>query len=264
MSIFKSFIWMFETDNFWKRVKQLFLIVILLYILSILCYFAGKIEGIGYIAKQVFYLGSILSVTFSWLILQGYFWNLTSNVISRDVDIVANNVYSGKIKNVYTIHLPEFKPIKFLWRGFASVVASILMVLPYSVLVFSTIFTASFSMPWDNIQMYHRIYTISYNLLYLFFFLFMPALLWNYAKQNSVVAVWNIPKAVYIVENYFLNYVGHTVIFILFYMLNCAVLLAIFKLFGNTVMYLASGILYIYSLHVYAYLLGTITPVSEG
>ena len=129
-------------------------------------------------------------------------------------------------------------------------------------LVYSTIFTESFTMPWDNIDSYHKLYSASYNLLYLFFFAFMPALLWNYAKQNSVFAVWNVPKAVYIIENYFFRYIWNTILFVLFYLLNFFVLYQIYQQFGNIV-YLAAGILYLYSLHVYAYLLGTLTPLND-
>jgi len=271
MSIFKPFIWMFETENFGKRIAQLFAVTVLLYILSIACFFAGNMLN-GCVERYFLYSGSILFFIASWLILQGYFWELTSNVISRDVDIAANNIYSGKIKNVYTVHLPDFKPMTFLWRGIASVVASILMVLPYALLVFSTTFTGTFLLPWDNINTYHSTYALSYNLLYLFFFIFMPAMLWNYAKQNSVVAVWNVRKAVFIIENYFFKYVGHTILFVLVYVLNCFVLFCIYNILTawnvndvcGLLLYFISAVIYLYTLHIYAYLLGTITPVCEG
>ena len=262
MQILKPFIWMFETENFWKRIVQLLAVQILFYLLACVFNYLGKFQDISYVLKIVFYILTILSLVLPWLILQGYFWNLTYNVISRDVDIKANSVYSGRVKNVFTIHLPEFKLATFLWRGFASVIATIIMIFPYAMLVYSTIFTESFTMPWDNIDSYHKLYSASYNLLYLFFFAFMPALLWNYAKQNSVFAVWNVPKAVYIIENYFFRYIWNTILFVLFYLLNFFVLYQIYQQFGNIV-YLAAGILYLYSLHVYAYLLGTLTPLND-
>ena len=144
---------------------------------------------------RIFYISSSL-------VVQGYFWELTSSIISRDVDIVANNIYSGKIKSVFVISLPDFKPAKFIWRGFASIVASIMMVLPYALLVFSTAFTDVFTLPMLEIGNFHSIYAICYNLLYVFFFAFLPAMLWNYAKENSVFAVWNIRKAVYLLGTY--------------------------------------------------------------
>ncbi len=263
MFILKPFIWMFETENFWKRIVQLLAVQLLFYILASVFNYFIMLQDISFILKMLCYVLMFFSLVVPWLIFQGYFWRLTANVISRDMDIQSNSIYSGKVKSVFTIHLPEFKPAEFLWRGFASVIATIVMILPYAMLVYSTIFTESFSMPWNNIDSYHKLYSASYNLLYLFFFAFMPALLWNYAKQNSVFAVWNIPKAVYIIENYFFKYVGHTILFVIFYLLNFFVLYQIYQLFGNIV-YLVSGILYLYSLHVYAYLLGTITPVAEG
>lgn len=264
MSILKPFIWMFETENFGKRIMQLLRVLILFFILTYICYFTSGMVQFNNFQKLLLCVAACVFYSFGWLIIQGYFWELTAKVISRDMDIEANNVYSGKIKSIYTVHLPEFKPMTFLWRGIASVVASIIMVLPYAMLVYSTMFTESFLMPWDNIQSYHHIYFVSYNLLYLAFFAFMPAMLWNYAKQNSVFAVWNIPKAVYLLENYFFRYVGHTILFVLFYILNCVILYWVYQTFGNTAAYIVSAILYLYSLHVYAYLLGTITPVAEG
>lgn len=260
----KPFVWMFEAENFWKRIVQLMAVQFLFYVLVYGFNYAGKFEQISYISKLVCYYLVIISLAVPWLFLQGYFWQLASNVISREVDISANSIYTGKIKNVYTIHLPEFKPVAFLWRGIASIVASMIMVLPYVMLVYSTIFTESFLMPWDNIRAFHHLYFLSYNLLYLFFFAFMPAMLWNYAKQNSVFAVWNIPKAVYLLEHYFLRYVGNTILFVLFYILNCFVLYWVYQTFGNVVTCIVAAIFYPYSLHVYAYLLGTITPVAEG
>ena len=160
---------------------------------------------------RIFYISSSL-------VVQGYFWELTSSIISRDVDIVANNIYSGKIKSVFVISLPDFKPAKFIWRGFASIVASIMMVLPYALLVFSTAFTGVFTLPMLEIGNFHSIYAICYNLLYVFFFAFLPAMLWNYAKENSVFAVWNIRKAVYLLGTYPGKYILNTFVFVIFYL----------------------------------------------
>jgi len=107
-------------------------------------------------------------------------------------------------------------------------------------------------------------------------------LLWNYAKSNSVFAVWNIRKAVYLLGTYTGKYLLNSFIFALFYILNCAIVYAVnvfliaigvlslsLNNFSGLIMCfivsnLTAVVLYLYSLHVYAYLLATITPVSEG
>ena len=213
-------------------------------------------------------------------LIQGYFWELTASIISRDVDIAASNIYSGKIKSIFKISIPEFKPFAFIWRGFASVIASILMFVPFVLLVMSTLYTQIFFLPYDNIEFYHKLYAISYNIIYFLFFSLIPALLWNYAKQNSVVAVWDLRKAMYLLETYPLKYIWNSILFILFYLFNYAILYVVQKYIFNLnfVKIASTGVLsmsiflfifvtyliYLYSLHVYSYLLGTIAPISES
>ena len=147
-----------------------------------------------------------------------------------------------------------------------------MMVLPYALLVFSTAFTGVFTLPMLEIGNFHSIYAICYNLLYVFFFAFLPAMLWNYAKENSVFAVWNIRKAVYLLGTYPGKYILNTFVFVIFYLLNWLFVYGLILLtIPIQIQYLqvlicnfAASILYLYSLHVYAYLLATITPPGEG
>lgn len=270
--MFEPFIWMFKAENFNKRVLQLFLSMLLLILIALVLYAVSAfLINDFYIKYTLLILAAIFYISSS-LVVQGYFWELTSSIISRDVDIVANNIYSGKIKSVFVISLPEFKPAKFIWRGFASIVASIMMVLPYALLVFSTAFTGVFTLPMLEIGNFHSIYAICYNLLYVFFFAFLPAMLWNYAKENSVFAVWNIRKAVYLLGTYPGKYILNTFVFVIFYLLNWLFVYGLILLtIPIQIQYLqvlicnfAASILYLYSLHVYAYLLATITPPGEG
>ena len=258
--MFEPFIWMFKAENFNKRVLQLFLSMLLLIIIALVLY-----------AVSAFLINDFY-IKYTLLILAAIFYISSSLVVQGDVDIVANNIYSGKIKSVFVISLPEFKPAKFIWRGFASIIASIMMVLPYALLVFSTAFTGVFTLPMLEIGNFHSIYAICYNLLYVFFFAFLPAMLWNYAKENSVFAVWNIRKAVYLLGTYPGKYILNTFVFVIFYLLNWLFVYGLILLtIPIQIQYLqvlicnfAASILYLYSLHVYAYLLATITPPGEG
>ena len=277
----EPFIWMFKAKNFVKRFLQLLVSVfIFLFLAMFLCCIGTSVPVIY--QKWLYLLAAVLPVLLMFLV-QGYFWELTAKIISRDEDIVAANVYSGKIKSIFIIELPDFKPLVFLWRGFASLIASILMFVPFVLLVTSSLYTQFFFMPYDNIAFYHRIYAISYNVIYFLFFALIPAMLWNYAKQNSIVAVWNFPKAFYLLENYPFKYIFNTVLFILFYLFNYFILSLLMVLYSINIKsflvfsYVSSFmsclpffifvlfvyIIYLYSLHVYAYLLGTIAPVSE-
>ena len=149
------------------------------------------------------------------LLIQGYFWELTAKIISRDIDIKASNIYSGKIKTIFRIELPDFKPIAFAWRGFASHIASVLMFVPFLLLVFTSYFTQVFYQDYFSNEVYTKVFTICFNTIYFLFFALIPAMLWNYAKENSVVAVWNLKKAFYILETYTLKYIWNSILFIL-------------------------------------------------
>ena len=109
--------------------------------------------------------------------------------------------------------------------------------------------------------------------------MFIPALLWNYAARDSVFAVWNIRKAVHIMGNYTGKYIWNTLLYVLFYVVTSVLLSLIATALGirdianqmsmlniiKLLVYLTISYLqYLYSLYVYAYLLGTIAPPAEG
>jgi hypothetical protein len=58
------------------------------------------------------------------------------------------------------------------------------------------------------------IMTLLYVILFGLVGLLIPALLWNYAKQDSIFAVWNFSKAVHIMGTYFGKYLWNTILFI--------------------------------------------------
>ena len=283
--MFEPFIWMFKTKDFFKRYMQLLVAVVASLGLAIISYFLGTLFTWNSNFSIFFYVLSALLPLVLIFFIQGYFWELTAKIISRDVDIAANSIYSGKIKTIFIIDLPDFKPFRYIWRGIASVFASILMFIPFILLVVSSFYTKIFFLPYDNIEFYHRLYAISYNVIYFIFFALVPAMLWNYAKQDSVTAVWDFRKAIYLFENYPLRYIGNTILFILFYIVNYYLLAGFavvngiqsffathsLEFLSSTVacvcillFFLVMYVVYLYSLHVYAYLLGTIAPPTEG
>lgn len=276
----EPFVWMFKAKNFKQRYFQLlFSALLVLSIAFLTCYISSllPIDFSIYFSFFIVFL-PVLLIFF----VQGYFWQLTSNVIAREVDISASNVYSGeKIKYLFKIELPDFKPLNFIWRGFAGCVASILMMLPFLLLVLSSMYTKVFFLPFSNIEIYHHIFALSYNIIYFVFFALIPAMLWLYAKENSVVAVWKFRRAIQLLESYPSSYFKNTFIFILFYLFNYFILFLLAK-----IMYISSVftnpqlislesclietgfifivyVVYLYSLHVYSYLLGTIVPTTE-
>lgn len=105
----------------------------------------------------------------------------------------------------------------------------------------------------------------------------MPALLWNYAYKNSVVAVWNIRKAIYLMGNYPFRYIFNTILFILIAVGSSFVdgfagnFMKVAFTSGDIIGMVLSALLLfllslknIYLIFVFAYLLGTIAPTSES
>ena len=274
----EPFIWMFKAENFKKHLLYLLAMFGGFFALALIASLAGYF--LPHLSIQSFLCSSIAIFFFiaPFLCFQGYFWELTANIISRDTDIKASNVYNGKIKEVFKIELPELNTFKFIWRGFASIVATLLMFLPFVMLAGTTFFTGVFLIPMVNIDAFASTYLVSYLFIYLFLCSFIPALLWNYAKQDSVVAVWNIRKAIFIMGNYTGKYIWNTLLFIVFYIINYAVIAGIGFLLGVysnlsmdvsaviriVLFYILSTGIYFYALYVYAYLLGTIAPSAEG
>ena len=212
---------------------------------------------------------SFIIFAIPFLLVQGYFWELTECIISRNWDIKASNIYNGKIKNVFNVELPEINTLRFIWRGIASIVATTLMFLPFGLMIFSGALAVGISdLPRE-----------SFIFLYLFIISFIPALLWNYASTNSVFAVWNIRKAIYLMGNYTGKYILNIILFILFYTIDYALLFLASILLGlninstditstKIVLFIIwvtfAYVKYFYSLYVYAYLLGTIAPPHEA
>lgn len=266
----KPFIWMFKQIDF-KSYWQYF---ILLYFKFVII--AIIIAGIAYkvtmhysIISIILSIIAVLCLITPCIYILGYFWELTENIINRELDIWGESIYNGKLKEVYKITLPELNTKTFLIRGMASIVATFLILIPCAILLSSGTFIVSFSnLPQENLLV-----------IVAFIYFFLPALFWNYADKNSIFAVWNIRKAIYIIGNYTGRYFLNVILLVIFNVICFLFFSILFKLLQfNDLIYNIQNpitiilcflyltiyyIINIYILHVNAYLLGTITQVGE-
>ena len=266
----EPFIWMFKTKDFKEHLIYLLISLVKFIFVSAVFYFISNFFIKDPVIKNVFYIFSIGLFILPFLSIQGYFWELTECIISRDWDINAASVYNGKIRSVFSVELPKLNTQKFIWRGIASIIATILMFAPFILLMFSGNLAAGLSnFPKESLVF-----------VYIFIISFIPALLWNYASTNSIFAVWNIRKAIYLMGNYTGKYIFNIVLFVLFYTLDYMLMFLISELLGvnNMASFVFSStnaikiillmifayVKYFYTLYVYAYLLGTIAPVHEA
>lgn len=257
----QSFIWMFKTEGFKKHFLCLFFGSLLLYLIA----FALIFTNIFVLVPAAYLLSIVPS-----LYIMGYFWNLTEQIISRDNDISANNVYDGKITEVNRVTLPSLAFFKNIWRGIASIFAILLLLVPFIFLfaVGSKYGTLSIAIPMGSM------------LMTLFCVLLMPAMLWYYSYKNSVVSVWNIRKVIYIIGNYPLRYFSRVICLLILVVINSVIDSHLVKFLPANAQSMASldfvggiiaisvclifGLKYLYFVYVNAYLLGTIAPTSEA
>lgn len=256
--MFKAFTWMFQTENFKKQFFTIFLGGLLIYALG----FGLIFTGIQWLIP-VAYLVSIIPT----LYVLGYFWNLAEQIINREMEIQANSIYNGKIKNLFTITLPELNFLRNIWRGIASIFAIILLILPFIGLLWLVNKNGTFAPAY-------------FTLMFAYLILLTPAMLWNYAYRDSVIAVWNLRKVIYIIGNYFFSYIGRVGLMVLIGLINYIIDFGLSKLLPTTAEQMANlgvlsvistificlvfGIKYLYFVFVNAYLLGTIAPTSEA
>lgn len=267
-----AFVWMFKEKDFKKHFMLLIKWLLILSVIPIaltMLYFLYPFED--FLIKTGLLILIALFCLFPSLLPMGYFWELTENIIDRTYEIQSNEIYDGKIKKVYKIKLPEFSVKKFVWRGFASIVANIIMFALYASLLFLYIKnTAEYEFPME-----FCIFT--WGLLALL----VPALLWNYARQNSIFAVLNIPKAIYIIGNYFFRYLGTLILLFIVCIINVfldgfvvqCVSPFITGVFGLQNVLIFMGLLiYVlftilknfYLIYVTSYILANIVPESEN
>lgn len=267
----EPFIWMFKTKNFKQHVLYLLFTYVKFFIPAIVCFCASAFLCVSFqpiVGFVLTVLGFVLLIA-PFLCVQGYFWELTGAIIDRDWDIKSASVYNGKVSSIYSVTLPEIDTKKFIWRGIASYVAIVIMFIPFLLIILST--SAVTLLNGD----YTSTYSICYVLLFLFFFMFIPALLWNYANRNSILAVLNIRKAIYLIGNYTGRYFLNTILAFAFSFLvsfvGALVSIPMQNPASLNVLSILSIIIYclitiplsIYSIYVFSYLIGTIAPPAE-
>lgn len=263
--MFEAFYWMFKAKDIKKHFVYLLSVVLICYVITIincvLTFNVSKYQEILISAATVFAVIPVLT-------LLGYFWNLTECIIDRKFDISSASIFNGKLKKVYTITLPEISIKRFVWRGIASIVASLLLSFP----VFSMLNLSMNSAMVFNPAIYTGISV--------FIGLFIPALLWNYAKNDSIFSVLNFPKAIYVMGNYTGKYILNTAVFVIFSFITSLIINCFYNILGlneispayilesakyiNFILFtLLVCVLNIYTIFVNAYLLGTIAPPDE-
>ena len=288
MFMIEPLYWMFKTDNF----KEHFLYLLKFGAISYFLAFLIQFLLMNYIGLDKFVLNIMLQVVSivlfvsPGLLLSGYFWCLTDNIIDREQIARANDVYDGHVNFANKIKLPDLQLGRLLWRGIASIVATIILCLPLAFLIylFATNFDTILQF-WQLDYVYSAIIGISMFVIIAFV---VPALLWNYARRDSVFAVLNIFKASYIISSYPLKYFTNVFLFIVYtvvqaYVVNiflgilgfsaiiASLSLSSFSadlsgaLFGvSTILLIAlTYLINIFWIYVNSYLLGTIAPPSE-
>jgi hypothetical protein len=274
---------MFKTENFrehyWKLFKN--------YVIFVLLAFAIMVLSVGFkdyqlISYSLLCLSCVIFII-PFLMCQGYFWELTDEIISRDYDITASEVYNGKISQIFKITLPRWDLKRFIWRGVASIVATMILFVPMiAMFVFGAILGTIpayevYSIPIFSIYSFNITPMI---LLCLMTYLIIPALLWNYAKRNSIIAVLNLRAGIYLMGNYAGRYFFNSFCFIVYYFIDYLIMALLVKLFfGNGILAAQDNILglilfgafsliwvlkYLYTIFVSAYLLGTISDPGDG
>ena len=274
-------IWMFKNKDF---IKHYFLLLIISLFIPVIIVFSPNfsfnfpknfnINNIEYLI-QLFYF---LLLMLPFLIISGYFWNLADNIANREIDITASNIYDGKIAIHKYFNLPDIDILKLIWRGISSIISIALLFSPFiAISLNSAVDFQSISdfWGWENLATDY----LSIILL-IFIFIFLPALLWNYARRDSIIAILNIPLAVYIYDNfkktYFLNYLYFFIVAVIYFFIvkytalglgiNSITSIQINSVnkFSFFIFCIAHNVLGIYLLFINAFLLGTIVPPSEA
>ena len=282
--------WMFKTPNFKQHFLRLIGFSFLCWVLlSVLLLIMNNLSvGAGLISSIIAVIAAIILIIVPGLLITGYFWCLTDNIIDRGLDADINSIYNGrnaKFKNVIT--LPDWDIKKILWRGVASVVATIILCTPFIELIILFVINQTVITDFWNIDT--QFVSIILCVVLLLSVILIPALLWNYARRDSIVAVLNFPKAIYIIATYTGKYLGNAFLFIFYSIIQLFVFIGISLLFGTSITEpsqisncascltsLGDGleikavianiiffIICVYRLFVDAYLLGTIAPPSE-
>ena len=287
MFLIEPFCWMFKVKNFVKQFVLLVLIGVVSYLLTVLAQFllenyVGIEQFIPHVILQVL---SFVLLIVPALLLSGYFWCLADNIIDREQIPVANNVYNGKVKSRYIIELPDFNVQKFVWRGISSIFATIVLCIPYIYLITSSSGNFQTALEFWGLDTADPI--IIGVVVFVVLGSVVPALFWNYARRDSILAVLNIFKASHIIMAYPAQYLINTLLFVLSTAIQAGIIILLAGLLGFTtelasitlptvmdsikilygitfvIFLIISYIISVFGVFINAYLLGTIAPPSE-
>ena len=254
-----AFVWMFRKKEFAKHFFYLMFFIFMALALTIAS------------TKNLFAFNNNLALAMEFLpfviyfVLMGYFWDLSSEIIERERDVEASSVYNKRVSIKYNFEMPSLNFIKLAWRGFSSIVASVLIPIPYLILFY----ISSSSGHYDSLPTWVKIFSLG------LFVSFAPALYWNYAKTNSVFATLNIAKAVFVMGNYTFRYISIVFVWLLLLLANFYVDSIIYNyvsvahdinLISISILCLMSFLFIFktaYLIFVHAYILGSLVPASE-
>ena len=288
MFIIEPLYWMFKTENF----KEHFLFLLKFGFISYLLAFLIQFFLMNYIGLDKLVLHVVLQVVSfilfvsPCLLLSGYFWCLTDNIIDREQVARANDVYDGHVDFANKIKLPDLDVGRFIWRGISALVATIIMCLPLAFLVY--LFVTNFDAILQFWQLDYAYSAFIGVVIFVVLGSIVPALLWNYARRDSVFAPLNIFKASYIISSYPLKYFTNVFLFIIYTALQAYIVSVLFGVLGistiisglslsvfssslsgaifgvsTIILIVLTYIINIYWSFVISYLLGTIAPPSE-
>lgn len=247
----KPFIWFFSSKRALKQMLTIYVVMLACLLLNNLLHLHTYIK--------------ILLYWVSFLFIQGYLYELIDCIIQRKREIIAPSIYNKKVKSIFIITPPDIKILKLIWRGVASIIASILLYAPYALLLSTKMHLDVFDLPMQHIKIWESCYFVFYKFLFVAYFFYVPAFLWNYANSNSVLGVLDIRRTSYVITNNFPRYIFNAVLFALFYLANDDLTMFIINSFAsNTVIFnLLFSLQYVYFINVIAYLLGTITQPED-
>ena len=277
--MFEPFIWMFKLPDFKIHFLKLFVVTVILSVQAIILFFPLMMLFSTANSFFVFAIYTIIAVFVFCapiLFIQGYYWELTSQIIDRSSDIISTSIYAKKVREINKITLPEWDVRRYIWRGFASIIATLIMLIPWIAVIYLNISQIS----RNNMNPAIGVPLICFAFL---FYLLVPGLLWNYAKRDSILAPLNIPKAIYLFGNYTGKYILNIIIMFFVYVFDIVLTYILNNIFGFSQMitgitgikallfslsiiipYLIFMLVkWLYLIHIHAYLIGTITPVGR-
>lgn len=268
--MFRAFYWMFLNEDMKKSFLQNNSKLLIFCGLSFAFYsFAVLISNlnISLISKLFINFIAIILFLFPYLVMYGYFWDLTESIIYRKEEIESSNVYNGKIRKYALVEIPDINILKFTWRGIASIVAILILILAVGLMWIGLFMTQ------DPHLMLLAV------ILSLIVYLFSLGLFWNYAKRNSVFSTLNIFAGIHLLGVYPLRYIWNGFLWIVYCALNSSIGALLYKILGlgmlqsaviDPVLYLRLGLYgilllcwYLYMLYVGAYIIGTLAPTDD-